>query len=83
MLKLDGEEYLWYKAPTINVALLRGTTADVDGNITFEKEAFFGDALNMVCTSRGYLPNSITKICMGVPIGPCKKTNPPSPVQQL
>ena len=46
---LNGEEYLWYKAPAkIHVALLRGTTADVDGNISLEKEAMLGDVLNQV-----------------------------------
>ena len=46
---MNGEEYLWYKAPAkIHVALLRGTTADVDGNISLEKEAMLGDVLNQV-----------------------------------
>jgi len=44
-----GEEYLWYKVPKkIDVAILRGTTADVDGNVTFEKEAMLADCLNQV-----------------------------------
>ena len=44
-----GEEYLWYRAPKkIDVAILRGTTADVDGNVTFEKEAMLADCLNQV-----------------------------------
>ena len=51
LVKLAGEEYLWYKAPRIDVALIRGSTADVEGNVTFEREAFVGDALNMVSDS--------------------------------
>ena len=44
-----AEEYLWYKVPKrIDVAILRGTTADVDGNVTFEKEAMLADSLNQV-----------------------------------
>lgn len=38
-MKLDNKEYLWYKAFPINVAILKGTTADEFGNISMEKEA--------------------------------------------
>ncbi len=33
-----GEEYLFYRSPGMNVALLRGTRADKHGNISTEKE---------------------------------------------
>jgi propionate CoA-transferase len=39
VIELDGEDYLFYKSFPINVALLRGTTADEEGNVTMEKEA--------------------------------------------
>jgi propionate CoA-transferase len=39
VVEVDGEEYLMYKTPKIDVALIRGTTADALGNISFEEEA--------------------------------------------
>ncbi len=39
LLDLDGREYLFYPTMPVQVALIRGTTADPDGNLTMEKEA--------------------------------------------
>jgi propionate CoA-transferase len=36
--KLDGKEYLFYPSLPINVAIIRGTTADENGYITMEEE---------------------------------------------
>jgi propionate CoA-transferase len=38
VVNFEGDEYLWFKTFPINVGLIRGTTADENGNISIEKE---------------------------------------------
>ncbi|GGE50775.1 acyl CoA:acetate/3-ketoacid CoA transferase [Actibacterium pelagium] len=45
LMQIGGEDYLFYHAVKPTVALLRGTTADEDGNITMEREALVLDNL--------------------------------------
>ena len=52
VLQINGEEWLCYKAFPINVALLRGTTADPAGNITMEREALTLDNLAMAMAAK-------------------------------
>jgi propionate CoA-transferase len=52
LMMLDGREYLAYRTFPIHVAILRGTTADTDGNITMEKEALTLDSLAMATAAR-------------------------------
>jgi propionate CoA-transferase len=52
LLHIGGKEYLLYKAFPINVASLRGTTADSDVNITMEREALTLDSLAMAMAAK-------------------------------
>jgi propionate CoA-transferase len=46
LMTIGGQEYLFYKAfERLDVAFLRGTTADPNGNITMEREALFLESL--------------------------------------
>jgi propionate CoA-transferase len=46
LMSIDGAEYLFYKAfERLDVAFLRGSTADPNGNITMEREALFLESL--------------------------------------
>lgn len=52
LMEIDGEEYLFYKALPINVGIIRGTTADPDGNVTMEKEALTLEAQAIAMAAR-------------------------------
>ncbi len=52
LIAVKGREHLFYKPYHVDVALLRGTTADEDGNVTMEQEAVFGEMLSEAQATR-------------------------------
>ena len=50
--EMEGREYLLYRTPKIDIAFLKGTTVDPNGNISFEKEYLTVDALAMAQAAR-------------------------------
>lgn len=47
LLEVRGQEYLFYHAFPIDVAIIRGTYADEDGNISFQREALTLETLSV------------------------------------
>ena len=54
VIKMNGEEYLWYKPFPVNVAILRGTSADLKGNISTEHEAVKLELLSYALAAKAF-----------------------------
>ena len=52
LINLDGEEYLYYPMPKINIGCIRATTADENGNLSFEEEAAYVNARVIAMATR-------------------------------
>lgn len=52
LVEFQGEEYLFYKGFKLDVAILRGTTADENGNITFEHESILNEGLAVASAAK-------------------------------
>jgi propionate CoA-transferase len=52
LLSIAGEPWMFYRAFPIQVAILRGTTADPEGNITMEREALTLDNLAIAMAAK-------------------------------
>lgn len=52
VVELAGEEWLFFRAFPIDVAVIRGSTIDEDGNLTMEDEAVKGEMLAMAMAAR-------------------------------
>lgn len=51
-IQVDGKDYLFYRAQPINVAVIRGTEADENGNISLRKEALTLEHVSVATAAR-------------------------------
>jgi propionate CoA-transferase len=68
-MEIGGKEYLFYPVIPINVAVIRGTTADEDGNITIEREALKLEFLELALAARAAGGSVIVQVEKIVPAG--------------
>jgi propionate CoA-transferase len=73
LFEIDGEPWLFYKAFPINVAIIRGTTADRNGNISMEKEALTLDNLALATAAKnckGFVIAQVERIAASCSLNP-------------
>ena len=52
LITFDEKEYLSYKTLPVNIAVIRGTTADTNGNVTMEREALTLESLAIATAAK-------------------------------
>ncbi|MGW6666343.1 acyl CoA:acetate/3-ketoacid CoA transferase [Peribacillus sp. NPDC055009] len=65
LLEIDGDEHLFYPSFPIDVAIIRGTTADESGNITLEEEPATLSGLEMAMAAKangGYVIVQVKRV---------------------
>ena len=72
VVELGDEEWLLFRAFPIDVAVIRGSTIDEDGNLTLEEEAIEGEMLPMAMAARNSAGIVIAQAKRRVPAGTLK-----------
>lgn len=47
VVDFDGEQWMHYRGPQVDVALIRGTRSDENGNLTMDDEGMFNEAISI------------------------------------
>ena len=79
VMTIDDEEWLFYKAFAIDVAFIRGTTADAAGNISMEREALLLDIQAAAMAARnanGLVIAQVERIVGDGEVDPCQVVVP-------
>ncbi len=74
IMTIDGQEWLFYQAFSIDVAFIRGTTADAAGNISMEREALLLDSQAAAMAARnanGLVIAQVERIVANGEVDPC------------
>ena len=72
VVQMDGLEYLRYKPFPVHVAIVRASSADEDGNISFEHEAANLDAQSLALAARNSSGKVIVQVKERLPHGALK-----------
>ena len=75
LLNIDGQEVLFYKSFPINVAIIKATYADEEGNVSLEHEALIGEQFNMAIAAHNSGGIVIVQVEKIVPKGSLKARN--------
>src|SRR3712207_6066858 len=65
LMEIGGREWLFYEAFPVNVAVIRGTTADPEGNVSMEREALLLDNLAIAMAakaSKGFVVAQVERL---------------------
>ncbi len=68
LMQIGGKDWLFYEAIPVNVAIIRGTTADPEGNISMEREALILDNLAIAMAakaSKGFVIAQVERLAAG------------------
>lgn len=69
LVKFEGEDWLLYKTFPINIAVIRATTADEDGNLSLEQETLTGSVLYEAMAAKNWGGKVIAQVRRVVPKG--------------